>query len=308
MDHPDTRQRVESECPGRRGSLIVGSAARRHRCGYVRVTSSLVLRRRDHRCYASIFPAQVATRGPEYSIGRGPGHTGADSCECPYVSPGARRHVHLAGFPYSWRATANKGTLQAQYNNSSIVIHYSLFTKGGFMKRLYLLLVLLVLALGGCGSATTQQVTVTPAPTAQPTQATKAVATAYAGQTALQVLQHLKAHGLPIGVTYVYTAETDLNHLLGRPGQYTGKAEFADTRLPASGDQGANISVSDGGSVEVFATVTDVQHRLAYIQGLSTSGNALFAEYEYLDGEAILRVSNALTPAQAAAYKAAFLA
>jgi hypothetical protein len=176
------------------------------------------------------------------------------------------------------------------------------------MKRLYLLLVLLVLALAGCGSATTQQVTVTPAPTAQPTQATKAVATAYAGQTALQVIQHLQAHRLPIGVTYVYTAETDLNHLLGRPGQYTGKAEFTDTRLPASGDQGANISVSDGGSVEVFATVTDAQHRFAYIQGLSTSGNALFAEYEYLDGEAILRVSNALTPAQVAAYKAAFLA
>jgi len=177
------------------------------------------------------------------------------------------------------------------------------------MKRLYLLLVLLVLALAACSSATTANpVASTPAPTTQATQPTVASATVYAGQSAMQVIQHLKAHGLPIGTIYVYTAETDLNHLLGRPGQYTGKAAFTDTRLPVSGDQGADISVSDGGSVEVFASVTDVQHRFAYIQQLSTSGNALFAEYEYLDGDAILRVSNALTPAQAAAYKAAFLA
>ena len=67
------------------------------------------------------------------------------------------------------------------------------------------------------------------------------------------------------------------------------------------------MSVSDGGSVEVFATVTDAQHRFKYLQAISTSGNALFAEYEYLDGIAILRLSSKLTPTQAAAYKTAFL-
>src|SRR5258708_1946417 len=157
------------------------------------------------------------------------------------------------------------------------------------MKRLYLLLVLLVLALAGCGSATTQQVTVTPAPTAQPTQATKAVAIAYAGQTALQVVQHLKAHGLPIGTVYVYTAEDDLNHLLGRPGYYTSKVNFTDTRLPVGYNRGANISVSDGGSVEAFDNVTDAQNRFRYVQALSKSVS-LLAEYDYLNGDAILRV------------------
>jgi hypothetical protein len=118
-------------------------------------------------------------------------------------------------------------------------------------------------------------------------------------------VQALKAKGLPIGEVFSYTAENDLNHLLGRPGQYIGKTEFKDTRI-ASTSQGAAIAVSDGGSVEVFATVADAQHRFAYLQAISTSGNALFAEYEYLDGQAILRVSSQLTPTEAKAYEAAF--
>jgi hypothetical protein len=118
-------------------------------------------------------------------------------------------------------------------------------------------------------------------------------------------VQALKAKGLPIGEVFSYTAENDLNHLLGRPGQYTGKAEFKDTRI-ASTNQGVAIAVSDGGSIEVFASTTDAQRRYAYLQSLSTSGNALFAEYEYLDGVAILRVSSQFTPTQAKAYETAF--
>jgi hypothetical protein len=134
--------------------------------------------------------------------------------------------------------------------------------------------------------------------------ATAIAQTRHFGQSAEQILQGLKAHGLPIGAYFVYTAENDVNHLLGRPGQYTSKVNFKDTNI-ASTNQGADITVSNGGSVEGFANVKDAQGRFAYIQSLSTSGNALFAEYEYLDGVVILRVSAQLTPTQAKAYEAA---
>ncbi len=96
-----------------------------------------------------------------------------------------------------------------------------------------------------------------------------------------------------------------MNHLMGRPGQYIGKLNFKDTRVSSS-DAGVNIGVPDGGSIEVFANTTDAKHRFTYIQAISTSGAAIFAEYEYLDGDAILRISPQLSPSQAVQYKAAF--
>jgi hypothetical protein len=169
------------------------------------------------------------------------------------------------------------------------------------------LFVFLLLLLAACGntstttgsSSPTQPPAATTAPTATPTPQP-----AHAGKSAARIVQELKAKGLPIGEVFSYTAENDPNHLLGRPGQYTDKAAFKDTRL--AGNQGTGIGVSDGGSVEVFASITDAQHRFAYLQALSTSGNALFAEYEYLDDLAILRVSSQLTPTEAKAYEAAF--
>jgi hypothetical protein len=170
------------------------------------------------------------------------------------------------------------------------------------------LFVFLLLLLAACGNTSTTTGSSSPiqppAATTAPT-ATSTPQPAYAGKSAAQIVQALKAKGLPIGEVFSYTAENDQNHLLGRPGQYIGKTEFKDTRI-ASTNQGAAIAVSDGGSVEVFATVADAQHRFAYLQALSTSGNALFAEYEYLDGLAILRVSSQLTPTEAKAYEAAF--
>jgi len=112
---------------------------------------------------------------------------------------------------------------------------------------------------------------------------------------------------MPITADFAYDENTDLNHLLGRPNQYTGKDNFRDSRTHYSHSSGANIDVSDGGSVEVFANTTDAQKRFTYIQAISSSGG-LFAEYEYVDGVAILRLSKELTPTQAKAYQTAFLA
>ncbi len=176
-----------------------------------------------------------------------------------------------------------------------------------FILVAFLFVVLLVLpACGSAGTSTGSSPTQPPASTTAPT-ATPTPQPAYAGKSADQIVQALKAKGLPIGETFTYTAENDYNKLLGRPGQYIGKTEFKDNRL-GSTYHGADIKVRDGGSVEVFASTTDAQHRFTYLQALSTSGNALFAEYEYLDGMAILRVSSDLTPSQAKAYETAFKA
>ncbi|HEX8727665.1 MAG TPA: hypothetical protein VF739_03525 [Ktedonobacterales bacterium] len=155
-----------------------------------------------------------------------------------------------------------------------------------------------VLLLSACGGgAPSASVATTPTATSTP-------ATPHSGQSADQIVAGLKSKGLPIGDVFTYTAANDPNNLLGRPGQYVSKDNFKDTRISSS-DTGTDISVSDGGAVETFANPTDAQKRFTYLQSISTSGNALFAEYEYLDGDVIVRISSQLTPDQAKAYETA---
>jgi hypothetical protein len=79
------------------------------------------------------------------------------------------------------------------------------------MKKLFTItLMIIAIALVGCGessppkntaSTTIQPTTVPTASTPQP---------AHVGQTAAQIVQALKAKGLPIGEVFSYTAERDL--------------------------------------------------------------------------------------------------
>jgi hypothetical protein len=101
------------------------------------------------------------------------------------------------------------------------------------LLSLALLATLLVAA--GCGGPSAAQASTA---LAVPTH-TSAPSVAHAGQSAAQLVAGLKAKGQPIGETVTYTDATDLNHLLGRPGQYITKAEFKDTRTPDSGRTGA---------------------------------------------------------------------
>lgn len=101
------------------------------------------------------------------------------------------------------------------------------------------------------------------------------------------------------------TAANDPNHLLGRPGQYTSKVTFTDSRIKASDVEGTDKGdVDRGGSIEVFEDSSGAQARAKYIQTIAKSMPAV-AEYDYVHGAVVVRVSHYLTPEQAAGYKTA---
>jgi hypothetical protein len=113
--------------------------------------------------------------------------------------------------------------------------------------------------------------------------------------------------GLPLSGLIVYTAATDPNHLLGRPTGYTSKCAWVDSRVPASDlTARSSGSVGNGGSIEVFRSASGATARAKYIFTADKAIPLLGSEYDYLRGPVLIRVSNYLTPAQAATYGAAF--
>ncbi|WP_406342290.1 hypothetical protein [Streptomyces sp. NBC_00648] len=103
----------------------------------------------------------------------------------------------------------------------------------------------------------------------------------------------------------IVTADSDPNHLLGRPGQYTSKVTFTDTRVKPGDTDGLDADdVSRGGAIEQFAKPDEAAARAQYIQAV-TKGMAALAEYDYVHDTAVIRVSHYLTPAQAGEYETA---
>jgi hypothetical protein len=179
---------------------------------------------------------------------------------------------------------------------------------GGFTMRFAPILAVLALAVAGCSSAAAKpdpaSPTVADTSAAAPAAAPKPT-TAHA-KDASAVVAALKAAGLPIGDVIVYTASTDSNHLLGRPGGYVSKASFADTRITAADARDDSPgSVDLGGSVEVFSNASEAKARAAYIHTAQAAVQILGTEYDYTAGPVLLRVSQVLTPDQAAAYQKA---
>jgi len=117
--------------------------------------------------------------------------------------------------------------------------------------------------------------------------------------TSDEIVTAFKAAGLPIGTVQVYDATSDPNTLLGRPGQYTAKFNFADTRLEQPQDD------VTGGSIESFANDKDLTNRVEYVKSI-TESTPMFAEYEYTNGLMFLRLDKGLTPDQAAEYDKVF--
>jgi hypothetical protein len=119
--------------------------------------------------------------------------------------------------------------------------------------------------------------------------------------TAEQVLGQLKQKGLPVGKSLTYTAANDPEKLLGRPGGYTSKVNFQDSRLEA---QSTDMNVQDGGSVEVFANENEAVRRWNDLENAALDGK-IPTEYDYQEGPIVLRLSKRLQPDQAKAYDTA---
>jgi len=81
--------------------------------------------------------------------------------------------------------------------------------------------------------------------------------------------------------------------------------KFADTRVKASDVASSEKGdVSYGGGIEVFGNHSDAQARADYIQAI-VKASPIFAEYDYVSGDVVIRISHYLSPAQAAEYKTA---
>jgi hypothetical protein len=124
--------------------------------------------------------------------------------------------------------------------------------------------------------------------------------------TAAEIVEELAGAGLPIEDVTIYDESTDPNELLGRPGQYTSKAGFSDARIGPDefGDEPDPTEqiVID---VEAFDSDEARDNRADYLDGFADN-SLLGGWYQYVEGNAILRVTFDLTPDQAADYEDAF--
>lgn len=104
----------------------------------------------------------------------------------------------------------------------------------------------------------------------------------------------------------VFTAGSDPNHLLGRSNGYRSKASWVDSRVNKDDTLGSDPGDTElGGSVEVFTSSGAAKDRCDYIQRIEKALPAGGAEYDYIRGGALVRVSGLLTPDQAKEYQAA---
>lgn len=154
--------------------------------------------------------------------------------------------------------------------------------------------------------AAAMQIPTTPTPvqTSEATSSPSSQDACVANATAEQILLQLQGRGLPIGEYIAYTEETDPNNLLGRPGGYTSKVNFTDTRYTY---QSVEFLVEDGGTIEVFPSETLAKARVDYIESFVLA-SPLFAEYYYHEGPVVLRLSKKLLPNEADAFAAEFIA
>jgi len=159
------------------------------------------------------------------------------------------------------------------------------------------------LLLTGCGSSGSK--TSSTGATTSASASAKTAAKTDAPLTATTALATIAGSVQSAKLTGTVTAENDPNHLLGRPNQYTSKVTFTDSRISKSDTDGLDKDdVERGGAIEVFGNPDDAKARAKYIQTV-TKSLPMFAEYDYVLGRTVVRVSRFLTPKQAGEYKTA---
>lgn len=160
-------------------------------------------------------------------------------------------------------------------------------------------LAIVAFAVSGCAVNTAPEQIVPSGPTVK--LATRSVAApAQIQLSASQVAKTIAAKVPDMKASTIFTAATDPNKRLGRPGGYTSKVDFTDARVT---DAKTGKGVDLGGSIEVFPTTGEAQKRSDYIQGILQGAPMFGTEYHYLSGGALVRVTGTLTPDQAAEYE-----
>ena len=115
---------------------------------------------------------------------------------------------------------------------------------------------------------------------------------------AIDYADALKQAGFPISSINDYTDKTDPNGLLGRPGEYTSKVNWADTRVE-------QYDVDDdplGGTIEVFSSKNDMESRKQYLEMMAVNEYI----YESPNGLALMRINYNIVPDDAKQYENAF--
>lgn len=139
----------------------------------------------------------------------------------------------------------------------------------------------------------------TPAAADTGKKAAKRDALARVQLTAGMVTQSFQRHQLPASQVQAVTSQNDPDGQLGKPNQYTSRADFIDTTLATSGDW----SLANGGAVEVFDSVAGAARAKHQLQ--AGHGGSAPSELDYQAGTILLRLSPRLSQPQIADYEKA---
>jgi hypothetical protein len=117
------------------------------------------------------------------------------------------------------------------------------------------------------------------------------------------LLTELKGKNSNLEKIQAFTAETDPNEKLGRPGYYISKADFSDTRLEQEGSE-----YLVGGTLETFSSKGDCNKRAEYLNKMNDPSIGFLAvnQHIYKYDKVLLRVDYSLTSEQAEEYKIQF--
>ena len=99
------------------------------------------------------------------------------------------------------------------------------------------------------------------------------------------------------GEHIVYDESTDPNELLGRPDQYTSKADFSITTIEVSDESDPYCA-----TIEVFDNETNAQARYDYIDAIYNE-MPILKQYMYMNGTVILRMDFDTLPSDEKKYE-----
>ena len=105
----------------------------------------------------------------------------------------------------------------------------------------------------------------------------------------------------------MWDESTDINELLGRPGQYIGKADFSDARVAEywTTEEERVQNGLNGGTIEVFKSKKDCSKRNKYLSAFLGADLGVMGlnQYVYKYDKVIFRVSYDVVPSEAEIYK-----